>query len=1209
MNVFDLISCPLSGTHCISAGAGTGKTYAISHLYLRLLLENSYPIESLLVVTFTEAATAELKERIRTLIKNALEVLQNIQHDDEVTTIVQGHAKKHSIEKTEELLTIALHSFDEAIICTIHSFCRQILRNNAFESNMRFDTELIIDIQPQILETVQDFWRKSFHTASPYLISHMQSTGLTIEKLYSLVHRHIGQPDLEIIPKIPHQNFSSQSKTFNNAYIAVVNSWENSKSDIENILLHSLDLKRTKYRLPSIPTLINSLDTFLSNDTPNPQLFKDFIKYTTNEITDNTKKNCIPPVHPFFDLCDTLYNESQIFSNMLDKEILAIKYELFSFVHTNLSQKKADNNIYSFDDLLTNLYKALKGTYKDDLINSIRKQFKAALIDEFQDTDPIQYAIFKPVFSLLPTSLFLIGDPKQAIYSFRGADIFTFFSAVSDTIPGNQHTLQTNYRSSADYITATNTLFNNTSSPFIYESIPYTDAKIPKKHKNTTTIYIKDTPLSSICVDYFSSTRFSNQKKNSTTYNPITKKMAIELICTSVTNRILQLLNFGTIRTKDTITPVSPSDIAILVRTKNDAHSMKNFLSSASIPAVLHNAGNIFDSHEAQELCQILHAIVNPGNHQLIRSALCTSLFGLTANFLHKASKESALIERYYNEFTEYHSHWLSHGFITMFALFLKKQGIRKKILSQPNGERRLTNILHLQDLLQQQSIDGHMAMPQLLSWFSTRLDPQAPRLEEHELRLEKDGFAVQIVTMHKSKGLEYSIVFCPFTWGKSIIKNSEILFHDTNKKRIFDMGSQEFDKHKEIAQKELLAENLRLLYVAITRAKYHSSIAWGHFKNAQTSALAYLFHKPNTWDNESRLSDLSDHLLKLDDTDLLKDLHNCAKHSNKTIAICEPDIIEIKKYSAKTDQNIQLSCQEFSGTISQGKHLSSFSALAYKRHDNVELPDIEKTLPVNIISEDIEENIIKTENNSIYNFPKGAKAGNFFHSILEDIDYDKPNSDILKPILNQKLSEYGFTTDWSKTILECIQNILSVSLKTTNDSFSLSTIQKQQTTRELEFYYPLKAITPEKLNSLFSHKNFRSPDSSFPLTIDKLDFHPVQGYMHGFIDLFFEHNNRYYIIDWKSNHLGNTVANYSHTFLNQAMITHAYNLQYLIYSLAIDRFLHSRINNYSYEKHFGGVFYLFLRGVSKNHNAPEGIFFDKPNKQIIESLSHELLE
>lgn len=1218
MKDFDLTSSPLEGTHCISASAGTGKTFTISHLFLRLLLEKKMPVESILVVTFTEAATEELKERIRRLILEAISVLNNNAFDDSpVSSIVSANCRKYSIEFTKELLYTALHSFDQSAIHTIHSFCLRILKDNAFESGMRFDTELIKNQDMLLIETVQDFWRLSFYNESRLFLSWLLNQNWSPQRFYNIARNNVTPLDLKIIPEKQMVETIKEEKSFIESYKKVSHTWDIMKKEISGILLSTNSLHKKKYKKENIPVYLNALDTFLSLGYAKTGLFKNFNKFTSTEIEKSTNKGQPHPKHVFFDYCTELFEKALSLQSLFEQKLLSYKFDLFLYLRKHLHIKKQDSNVLSFDDLLINLYTALLQNTGPRLISSVRNKFHAALIDEFQDTDSMQYSIFKFLFSDISTPLFLIGDPKQAIYSFRGADIFTFLKAADNTPVYNQYTLRTNFRSEKNLIHALNTLFTNTKFPFIFNDIPYFPIDNPVKSTTELLITTDDgCPLPPLDIWFFSSELFSNKKESKQVHNPIKKEIATELICGAVSNRVVNLLLHGIITDSSidsTSRPIAPDDIAILVRTRDQARLMHETLTSANIPAVLYNADNIFDTIDALEINHILHAVAFPYRHGYIKTALCTALMGIDGDTFYELMRNDELVNKYYEEFRELHEQWIKYGFMFMFSAFIRKYRIRKKILSVPDGERHLTNVLHIQDILQEFSTNNHVTHVQVVNWFSSQINPDSPRLEEHELRLDKDDKSVKILTIHRSKGLEFPVVFCPFTWGSSHIRDREFVFHSGSGQRVYELGSNEYEKNKIQAEKELLAENIRLFYVAVTRAKYCCYLAWGRINNTESSAPAYLFHKPETWNDSSDVTDLENHLKTLNDSQMVGSLLCLSNKSGGAIHVTEyKDTGKLSSLSSYDIPHRQFEAKKMRTTIPSCSFLTSFSSLIKKQTAVAEFPDYEEIFSSDGSSNN-EDIPLNNESNSeirlIETFPRGNVTGTFFHEILENLDFTEKDPGVKKNLILEKLKKYGFESSWMETVYNTINNVISLRLISDTDGFYLSSIPRMDTSREMEFYYPVNSLSPQLLKPVFRNFLNKSMDYSLPEKIESLEFHPTSGFMHGYIDCLIKFKDRYYLIDWKSNFLGETKEDYAPENLRRPMIANYYFLQYYIYTLAVDKYLNSRLSEYSYEKHFGGVFYIFLRGISfSNVNKSYGVYFDKPDASVIRYLSDELI-
>jgi exodeoxyribonuclease V beta subunit len=527
---------------------------------------------------------------------------------------------------------------------------------------------------------------------------------------------------------------------------------------------------------------------------------------------------------------------------------------------------------------------------------------------------------------------------------------------------------------------------------------------------------------------------------------------------------------------------------------------------------------------------------------------------------------------------------------------------------------------LHLLELLHRQSVETNSGIAGLLKWLAEQRDPKTPRLEENQLRLESDENAVKIVTIHKSKGLEYPVVFCPFGWEGSLITDREFTFHDTAKdfQLSFDLGSDSRDLHLTQARNELLSENLRLLYVALTRAKQRFYLAWGHINLAETSALAYLLHGGTDQAGEFSGEDQTSGLKKLfkDKTsaELLEDLHQLAARSQNSIEVVplpvSTDSARVITKGQETEE--PLFCRRFTGKINRSWKISSYSSLISTGVSNVDLPDRDEAL-VRLEPDRMtpsEELVAQSDPGglSVFTFPRGARAGSFFHDIFEHYDFAGETSDPLEGLVAGKLQQYGYDAKWRKTVYTAISNVLAIPLLADLPPFRLSSLKAGDRLNEMEFYFPLNRVTPGTLTKAFSA--IASPDmfQQFPAHLENLSFAPSVGFMKGYIDMVFRHQGRFYLLDWKSNYLGPTPGHYDQSSLQTAMDTHYYFLQYHIYTLALHQYLRYQQPDYSYENDFGGVFYIFLRGVNELKGADCGVFYDLPDPALIHSLGQTLI-
>jgi len=1208
MDQFDIINTPLTGTNLIEASAGTGKTYAISGLFVRLIIESKFTADQILVVTFTKAATDELKERIRKKLMEAKEAfIKGAGVDSFINELVQ---KTDNHKQAADRLHDALVDFDRASIFTIHGFCQRILHENAFETGSLYDTELITDQNSLLLEIAEDFWRKKLYRESPEFINYVLNSKKIKgpEDFLKLLGRAKTR-DIKIIPGIKKAEIKSLD-TYREIFKRLKSRWHDSRDEVIK-LLNDPSLKATTYGSLKVISMADYMDNFTASKSTGFPLFDKFENFTTAKIIKSTKKNQISPRHEFFNFCDELKLIYSELETEFDNYTLFLKTQIFEYAKSEILKRKRKKNIQFYDDLLYNVLDALRQDAKwgkNELAGAVRQKYKAALVDEFQDTDFIQYEIFTRLFSLKESSLFMIGDPKQAIYGFRGADIFSYMKAASSA--DSKYTLFENWRSKPGLITAVNTIFSNVKSPFVFDKINFDKAE-PAKKPDVKPDVKSDKQNALLKLWYVKS------KEEKPVNKPVNKSDAVMLISDAVSGEIARI-------TSHTDNPVKSGDIAVLVRTNRQAGIIKDLLSRRSIPSVLYSAGNIFDSDEAMEMERVLSGIAEPGNERRMKSALVTRILGVSAQELDLADNTDKGLETWMTKFREYFKIWNNHGFIRMYRFFMTQEGVKNRILSLDDGERRLTNLLHISEILHKESEEKNTGMTGLIKWLSEQRDPSTPRLEEHQLRLESDELAVKIITIHKSKGLEFPVVFCPFCWESSLVKDKEVVFHNINRNRdlTFDIGSKEIDNHIALAQNELLSENLRLLYVALTRAKELCYLVWGRINKAETSAMAYLLHDllhdKNIVKTDDIIAELKKRFNRLNDDEIFADLKRISDKSNGAVEISLiPDENDLK-YKPLTEKVENLFYRKFNGKIDRKWKISSYSSLVYDKiqdhelpdHDSIYLPKLKITdshIDFQNLSGQFEQSDDQ-EKNDIFSFPKGAKPGIFFHDIFENIDFKQDLSDIKESIITDKLHEYGFDLKWINVVCDMINNVVSTPLFADRKNFLLSSISGRDRINEMEFYFPLKTVTPKKIRKIFSDYGGINIPAEFPLHMERLSFSPSKGFMKGYIDMIFRYNEKFYLVDWKSNHLGNNTVDYKKASIDRVMSEDLYILQYHIYLLALHQYLRIHLPEYSYESDFGGVLYMFIRGIDKNQGPEFGIYRDIPSPDLINALGRELI-
>lgn len=1210
MKDFRLLDIPLHGVNLIEASAGTGKTYSITGLYLRLILEQNLRVNELLVVTFTEAATQELKDRIQTRLRDALAVFsapptadtqgpRRRAADPTLTALVEKVERVERLDRdlAKKRLLAAIRDFDEARIFTIHSFCRRMLHENAFESQSLFDTELITEQESLKARITADFWRRHLHDASPLFINYLLQKKVTPDQLLRIVGPTVSRVNVRVEPKLAICDIRQEEIAFRKAFAELQKVWD--REAVLKIIADCLDkkvLNGNKYPRKQIAAWAELVDQFLCSPLESAHLPDRLDKFCRETLEGSTNKGKPPPADPVFTSAQALKTAAEKLIATMQSQWIALQVALFDQLRAELQERKKARNVQYFDDFLLNLDAALCGEGGALLRRQIRRRFKAALIDEFQDTDPLQYRIFNRLFGNGEIPFFLIGDPKQAIYAFRGADIFAYMEAAQQA-PG-QYTLTRNWRSEPRLIEAVNTVFANPPKrPFLYEPIPFVKVLAAEKPDRE---YLRiqgeeegeeeDGPLQV----WFMDTKTYSAPDART--RGIAKTRARKAIDGAVAGEVARLIRLG--REKKAWIgeqPLSESDIAVLVLRHREAASIRAALARLGIPAVLYSTGSLFASPEAAEVQRVLTAIAHPNQEAALKTALAGDMLGLNGEAIDRLALDEMRWEERLLRFARYHGLWRKKGFIRMFGRFIAEEAVLPRLMAYPDGERRCTNLLHLAELLHRAGLEKKLHMSGLIKWLHEQRQGEGESgQEEYQLRLESDEKAVKLVTVHKSKGLQYRLVFCPYLWDDFTADKPPFVYHDPNRQLVLAFDEQH-DRAGQQAAEERLAENLRLDYVALTRAIHRCYLVWGRFNQCEGAGLSYLLHPPAPEPDQSAGEATAAHLNALDDERLWRDMVKLSEKSRGSISLEPMPAPHPHGPPLLGQSGPTLDQRRFQGTIRQRFQVTSFSALQSQTATGTssrfqaELPDYAAEIPP--LPEPAET---ETDNPySLEDLPKGAKTGTLLHALLESIDFTQPADAWDEPIA-RILQTHGFEPRWHCSIREMIARLVRTPL--TASGLTLSRIPPEDRLNELGFYFPLARIAPERFRDIFSRFGRELPPD-FPRAMEGLCFDPVKGFMRGFIDLVFAFEGRYYLIDWKSNHL----PAYDRPGLRRAMAAHLYCLQYLIYSLALDRYLALRLPDYEYGRHFGGVFYIFLRGLDTG--PPHGIFYDQPSSELIAAL------
>ncbi|ENZ8491282.1 exodeoxyribonuclease V subunit beta [Klebsiella pneumoniae] len=1157
----DPLRLPLIGERLIEASAGTGKTFTIAALYLRLLLglggEAAYPraisVEELLVVTFTEAATEELRGRIRSNIHELrIACLRGESDNPLYSALLAEIADKDDAAKT---LLLAERQMDEAAVFTIHGFCQRMLSLNAFESGMLFEQQLIEDESRLRYQACADFWRRHCYPLTRDIAAVIHDVWKGPRDLLKSLDRWLqGEAPQLKSPPAPNETLAERHQQIIARIDSLKQQWREQVGEIEGVLENS-GLDRRKFNRGNQGKWMEKVNAWAQEETLSYQLPDALEKFAQSFLLERTKAGGEPPVHPLFSAVESLLASSLTLTDLvLARAMVEIR--------DAVAREKRRRGELGFDDMLSRLDEALRGDSGETLVSAIRQRFPVAMIDEFQDTDPQQYRIFRRIWRRQPeTALLLIGDPKQAIYAFRGADIFTYMKARGDVAA--HYTLDTNWRSSPGMVGSVNRLFSLSDNPFMFHEIPFLPVKAAAKNKGLRfTVDAADVPAMNVWL-------MPGDTVGSGDYQTFMAQLCATQIrdWLSAGQRGRALLWRG-----ETSRPVQASDITVLVRNRLEAAQVREALQTLGIPSVyLSNRDSVFETLEAQELLWLLQAVLAPERENTLRSALATSMFGLTALDIENLNQDEQAWDALVEEFSEYRQIWRQRGVMPMLRALMTARHIAENLLATRGGERRLTDILNISELLQEAAsqLESEHA---LVRWLAQHIAEPDSNAASQQMRLESDKHLVQIVTIHKSKGLEYPLVWLPFI--ARFRKQDQAFYHDRETfAAVLDLGQDEASL--ELAEAERLAEDLRLLYVALTRAVWHCSLGVAPLSSRKSgnsdfhlSALGRLLQAGEAMDAAGLAARLAD-------------------FCHGDIALQRPGELDLTPWQAPAATIPRLSARELQRRIADDWRVTSYSGL--QQHGFSGGQDLLPRLDVDAagVGEVVEEPQLTP-----HQFPRGAAPGTFLHSLFEELDFTQP---VPEGWMAEKLQLSGFDAQWAPVLTDWLGGVLKTRLP--GPDIALNQLAARDKQVEMAFYLPIaQLLTAERLDALIRQYDPLSADTP------PLDFRQVRGMLKGFIDLVFRHEGRYYLLDYKSNWLGEDREAYTRPAMEQAMRAHRYDLQYQLYSLALHRYLRHRLADYDYDRHFGGVIYLFLRGMDGQEGG-QGIFTTRPVRPLIDGL------
>ncbi|AYC31010.1 exodeoxyribonuclease V subunit beta [Pseudomonas cavernae] len=1175
----DLQTSAFDGRSLIEASAGTGKTWTLTALYARLLLERQLSVGQILVVTYTTAATAELRERIRTRLAELLAIYAGTPSQDAFLSELH---RRHPGEDARRRLLLAVHGFDEAAIFTIHGFCQRALQDAAFEAGGDFDSELTQDDREVLDALLADAWRHELAAAEPAWARFLARSKITPGLLRQQLRQHLGKPYLRIEPR--EAVGADELEAASAAWAQAAQLWRDGGAALIEALRAHGGLSQSTHKLVKLPLWAAELDAYFADPAALFEAPDGLAKCGAAALLKATKKGHDAPQSAIAEAFDALVEALAQALPAGQQRLIALQVKLLDRLNAELPARKAAQRLLAFDDLLNRLNEALHGAAGDDLASTLRTQYPLALIDEFQDTDPVQYAIFDRIYPVSPGQaggdLCFVGDPKQAIYAFRGADLATYLKARDAA--ARRYDLPFNYRSTPELIAALNQLFAR-PQPFAEQGLDYPPVSASSKPRARLVLPDADSgaPLALVWL--------ADEGLN--------KGRAGELAALDTAQRIAALLAASArgeayFADDKGRAPLKGGDIAVLVASHREAASVASELAARGVPSVRRGRDSVWHSEEAGELAAVLAAYAEPGREGLLRYALATRLLGRDAQQLARCQDDERAWDKERSDAEQYHQLWQQHGFMRVFRAWLDQEGVAERLLAGLDGERRLTNLLHLAELLQSERLQ-RPGLEALLAWFNAQRGSEGAG-EDALLRLESDAERVQIVTIHTSKGLEYPLVFCPFLWDGRLLgqHKSSARCHDEEGRPLLDLGSARLDERLEQARREQFAEKLRLTYVALTRARDRLWLHWGPVavpkpsqktgalpdEGLHSSALAWLLHGREL-SGADALGELGGHLNERSGAALAAELDALANASGGLIARL-PLLGQESSAAGQLRGVAPAALQRFARSLSSAWRIGSFSGLAAGLH--MEAPDRD-----GLVMPDASE-----PGTGFFAFPRGARAGTCLHAILEDWARGKG---ALADLVEPALSAHGIPADtWGAIASQQLQQVLDSDLD--GNGLRLADLQAARRLPELGFTFPVADLDVQRLRAILSDPAMGLAE---PLreAAARLEFDSLKGFLKGFIDLTFEHRGRWYIADYKSNWLGPDPSYYGGERLLQALAGEHYYLQYLIYLVALRRFLRQRLSDFADEQ-LGGAFYLFLRGM-----PTAGVYFARPSAALLDAL------
>ena len=1217
------LALPLEGVRLIEASAGTGKTFTLATLVTRLVVERGLRIGQILAVTFTEAATQELRKRIRERLQFTLDLLDAPASDDQgaearlTHELLQAHRSRghESEDALRRRLRQATLETDLAAIFTIHGFCARVLREHALESGQGFDApELLGNDRELRAELAADLWR--MHAQDPGDADDLVALWPGHEALADDLRLLLREPAV-LPPRLPLLPDPAPELLVAGAALADIHRMHGDA--FFDALLAAVDgkvLNGNSYRKDWIEALRGQMAAWCAAGDVSVALDERIARLTSPAMHGkaNKGKEALVPESPCCTSIAAYLEALQAQDDYRIRRGIALLHRIRDDARMRLATLKRQRRVQTYDDLIDGVADALAGERADLLVSALRAQYAVALVDEFQDTDARQWAIFQRVFGTASSNgqdkradpadvhgpltpecgrssgsqarfLALIGDPKQAIYGFRGGDVHTYLAAAGVAAPAPP--LSHNFRSRPSLLAAIDALYGNAQAAFdarLVDAPPFVDPRIrffdvAAGGKREDADFLRgDHPAPAISVWQAPAPPVDDQRKSKPWRVEQARTLATGA-CVAAIHAVLSEARAGTAMLKDKrgMRAVRPGDIAVLVRSHREATMVQQALALVGIAAVAAGKHSLFATAEARELHALLLALLHSGDDGRLRTALSTVLVGVDATGIDALERD-----------TDAHRHWqqcalrwreclLRGGPLALVGEICAANG--ERLVGLLDGERRMSNYLQLAELLQEAQARA-LGLHGLVDWLGQRIASADGNDETQLLRLESDAHRVQIVTLHKSKGLEYPLVFLPFVGigRKEQSPGRACVAHDEAQGRRLHWNlavpDAQWDKARAQWKDDRRAEDARLLYVGLTRAEHALWIATGDFFDSGKTPLHAMLLDRRT----------------LMDAGVVFDAGALPATLPRLPSDADPAVPAARKPARRLahDWWVYSFSQLARAEAGSARTVDTASAATVPASGGNDEPETGEGMPVDAGFD-----------------PRfaGNRYGVALHAALEVADFaawqewragDAAPGEEATGIADA-LRAQGYASDMLDDGIalttQLIGHTLGVGLP---EGTRLCDLADNERRAEIEFQFALQPVQVDALLALLhAHGIVRERDRFGARQ-------RLEGLMTGLIDLTYRHEGKWYVLDYKSNRL----PGYDAAQLAQAMAHGEYDLQALIYTLALHRWLRFRLGDrYDYARDFGGIRYLFCRGLDARRAESPGIHAQRFAPELVHAL------